>query len=85
LLKLILDRYLYKENVQDLADELGVAVSGTKGEIISRVIDDEGFDPADALSYLDKWQFRDLCDELDISDRGTRDELFGRVLKRIGG
>ena len=83
ILDLILSRYLYKEDVQDIARNLNFPVSGTKDELIDKILSFEAFDPEIALAYLSKEQLRDLCDEIELSDKGTRDELFDRVLRRI--
>ena len=79
----IFTRFLYKEDVQELLDDLDLPVSGTKDELISRLLEHEDFDPEEALAYLDKEQFVALCDELDLPSRGTRDDLFKRVLEAI--
>ena len=83
ILEFILGRYLYKEDIQDLLEDLGLAVSGSKDELIERLMKDDDFDPSEAVAYLDKEQLKDLCEELELSSRGTREELFGRVLKVI--
>src|SRR5437016_6110680 len=78
-----LDRYLYKENVQDLCDELGLPVGGNKDELIFRVLGAPQFQPEMALAHVDKEGLKQLCDELGLRTQGTRDDLVDRVLQEI--
>jgi hypothetical protein len=79
----ILDRYLYKENVQDLARERGLPTSWHKDEIIEALLNSGRFAPAEALEYLNVREFRRLCREYRLDSTGSRDELFTRVLDAV--
>lgn len=82
-LLLLLGRYLYKEDLQDLLENLDEPVSGSKDDLIGRLIGNEDFDAAEALAFLDKDQLKRLCEEADLPSKGTRDELFERALDAI--
>jgi hypothetical protein len=79
LLRSILVRYLYKEDVQDLLDELGLPVSGSKSDLVGRLMRSRDFDPGDALSFLRKEELGDLCYELGMPVSGSRSDLIRRV------
>ncbi|MGP8075649.1 MAG: hypothetical protein ACLP8Y_02790 [Thermoplasmata archaeon] len=79
----ILDRYLYKEDVQQLARERGLSASGSKDEIIDGLVDSGRFDPADAVAYLNVRQLRRLCREYRLPEEGDRTQLVETVLEAI--
>lgn len=83
LLTHILARYLYKEDVQDIARSLGFPTSGSKDEIVDQIASCSWFRPEEALEFLNVRELRQLCRELRLSSTGTRDELFERVLDAI--
>ncbi|MCI4327654.1 MAG: hypothetical protein L3K16_08515 [Thermoplasmata archaeon] len=79
LLRFILSRYLYKEDVQDLLEELGLPVTGSKPELVNRLARSPEFDPSEALSFLRKEELADLCEEFGLPVSGSRPELVSRV------
>lgn len=79
----VLDRYLYKEDVQEICFELGLPGGGNKEDIEFRVMGDPKFEPAMALSYVDKEGLKQLCDELGLRTSGTREDLEDRILQAI--
>ncbi len=83
ILQFILDRYLYKDQVQDMGDELGLPVSGTKEDLIARILGEDDFTPEMAMEYVDKEGLKDLCEILELRTTGTREDLEGRVLNFI--
>ena len=78
-----LDRYLYKEDVQELCHELGLPGGGNKEELIFRVLGAPNFQPEMALAYVDKEGLKQLCDELGLRTQGTREDLVDRLLQAI--
>lgn len=85
LLRRILDRYLYPEELRELCDEHEESLEGTKEELVARVLTIEDFDPAEAVEYLDHRELAELAGELGLNTQGPRDELFDRVLARVAG
>jgi hypothetical protein len=79
----ILTRYLYKEDVQEIARSLGIPTSGSKDEIVDQIVSRSWFKPEEALEFLNAHELRELCRELRLSTAGHRDELFERVLEAI--
>ncbi len=84
IVQFILNRYLYKEDVQSLCEELDVPVSGTKEDLIDRLLNEDTFSADMALGYIDKEGLKDLCDILELRTSGTRDELERRVSGYLG-
>jgi len=83
-LALVLNFYLYKEDVQQLLSELEQPTAGPKDELISRLMQCESFDPRQALRFLDKGDLARACDELGLPSDGLfRGSLEGRVLGAI--
>lgn len=82
-IEIVLNSYLYKEDIQQLLAEIEEPVTGTKEELIVRLLRSEDFDESEAVAFLDKSQLQQLCEELELSTQGRRDELFGRVLNAI--
>src|SRR5206468_2242347 len=79
----ILDRFLYKENVQEICDELGLPVSGNKDDLVLRVLGDARFSAGMALNYVDKEGLKALCEELGFRPSGTRADLESRILNFV--
>ncbi len=83
ILRYVLDRYLYKENVQEICNELGLSGGGNKEELEFRVLGDPRFQPEMAISYVAKDGLKELCDDLGLRASGTREDLEGRILQTI--
>jgi hypothetical protein len=79
----ILDRYLYKEDVQQLARDRGLPTNRPKDELIALLLASGRFVPAEALRYLNKRELRRICLEYLLLDDGDREALFRRVLTAI--
>lgn len=79
----ILDRYLYKEDVQQLARDRGLPTNRPKEALIRNLLASGRFVPAEALRYLNKRELRQVCQEYLLPDDGDREELFQRVLAAI--
>ena len=83
ILRHVLDRYLYKEDVQEICFELGLPGGGTKEDLEFRLLGDSRFQPEMAISYVGKEGLKELCDELRLRASGTREDLEGRILQAI--
>lgn len=79
-----MERYLYKEGVQDLCYQLGLPGGGNKDELVFRVLGARDLRPEMVLQYVDKEGLKDLCDELGLRMQGTREDLVERLLQAIG-
>lgn len=79
----VLYRYLYKEDVQEIARSYGLSSSGTKEEIIDEILWSERFDPSDALQYLSVSELRQLCREYRLPATGDRDALLEHAYEAI--
>jgi hypothetical protein len=88
ILRHVLDRYLYKEDVQEICFELGLPGGGNKEDLEFRLLGDPRFQPEMAVAYVAKEGLKELCDELGLSTSGTREDLEGRIyqmIRRRGG
>lgn len=84
IIDLVLGRYLYKEDVQQLLEEMDLPSSGTKDELIDRLVQDSRFDPKKALAFIDRPGLSSLCEELGLPTGGfLRGSLEDRVLAAI--
>ncbi|KAJ1626413.1 hypothetical protein T492DRAFT_1032767 [Pavlovales sp. CCMP2436] len=79
------------DELRDLADKMGLAVEGSREELINRILDaqDEdssGYDDDDEssedtdLEDYDLDELRDLADEMGLIDEGSREELIASIL-----
>jgi len=82
-LKEFMDKHLYKEEVQDLAAEYDLKVSGNKEEIMDRVLSCEDFDLEDLTRYFYKEDLQDICRDLGISPSGTKDDVWDRIVEEL--
>lgn len=81
---LILGKYLYKEDVQELLEGLELSTSGSKEQLISRLSRDSRLDPKNVLGLLDRQALSSLCEELGLPSSGFfRGTLEDRVLAAI--
>ncbi len=79
----ILDQYLYKEEVQQLAREIGLPVSRSKDEIIEELLVNPDFDPIDAVRFLHVWQLQQILKDRSLPSGAARNELFDRVANLV--
>lgn len=77
-----LDRYFYKEDIQDLLDTLELPISGTKDELIRR-LRRANVDIFMIIGSMNKEQLKDVCRDLDLKVGGSRDELMDRVFPAV--
>src|SRR6266566_4003704 len=83
ILRHLLDRYLYKEDVQEICFELGLPGGGTKEDLEFRLLGEPRFQPEMAVAYVAKEGLKEFCDELGLSTSGTREDLEGRIFQTI--
>jgi cell wall assembly regulator SMI1 len=91
----LLDGYLYKEDVQDLARALRLPVSGDKKELIKRIMDWFAEDHPDrlhdkaaealerTLRRIDKEMLKNACEDAGLDSRGTKEQLQDRVIGHL--
>jgi hypothetical protein len=83
-LGLLLGSYLYKEDLQELLLGLELPTTGAKEELIRRLGTESGFDPKDALPFLDREELESLCEDLGLPNTGfLRGTLEDRVIAAI--
>jgi hypothetical protein len=84
-LDLILGSYLYKDELRQLLADLELATSGSKDELIHRLVKESHLDPRQALKFLDRQELGILCEELGLPSRGLlrgslEDRIFAAIL-----
>jgi hypothetical protein len=79
----ILNRYLYKEDIQQLLRERGLSSTGNKSDLIDDLLNDERFNPADAVACMTVVEMRQLCEEYRIRPSGDRPALEKKILAAI--
>ena len=77
------DRYFYKEDLQDLLEEEELPISGTKNELIKRLRRDANYDIFQFIASLQKDELKYICEDLDLKATGKKDELAERVFDEI--
>jgi hypothetical protein len=82
ILEVILNGYLSKEDIQQLARDRGLPTGRSKGELIDLLLS-RHLDPAEPLSFLNVRALRDLCREFGLERTGDRDVITDRVLAAI--
>lgn len=79
-----LRKYLTKEDVKDLASEFDFKQSGTKNELIDRIIADPDFELDDITTALYKEDVQDICEDLGLKVTGTKDDLWDSIVNNLG-
>lgn len=77
------DLYFYKEDLQDLLEQEGLHVSGTKAELIRRLRREANYDIFQFIFSLQKDELKFICEDLDLKTTGKKDELAERVFNEI--
>jgi hypothetical protein len=85
LLKDLLDHYLYKEDVQTLARELGLPTSRNKDELVDAIIRTGDLDPYSALGFLNAREARDFCRSHRLLERGDSRRDRGYLIELAYG
>jgi hypothetical protein len=77
-----LKKFFYKDTLQDIAIDYGLSDSGTKDQIIDRILDN--VDLEDILDeYLYKDDLKDICYDLGLPVSGTKWELITSIVEKI--
>lgn len=79
-----MNKHLYKEEVQDLAERLELDTSGKKNDIINRIIACKDFDIEEVTRYFFKEQLYSLCWEYDLPVSGSKGDLWQRLVAKLG-
>lgn len=82
LFEVLLNNYLSKEDVQQLARDRGLPTGRTKGDLIELLIS-RHLDPVEALEFLNVTALRDLCREFGLDRSGDRGTLVDRLVAAI--
>ena len=78
-----LDRYFYKEDIQELLYQRDLPISGKKSVLIKRLRKETNIDIFQLIEYMSKNYLKDACYDLDLKVSGTKDELKERVFNEI--
>lgn len=78
ILEVLLNDYLSKEDVQQLARDRGLPTGRTKADLIELLIS-RHLEPAEPLAFLNVTALRDLCREFGLDRSGDRDTLIARI------
>ena len=82
-LRSLLDRYFYKEEVQNALHDIGLGISGNKGQLIRRVITNwasHNRDAYDLLDFLDRDTLATMCKDYGLEADGSRSMLKQRIV-----
>jgi hypothetical protein len=87
-IKEFLDKCLNKEQIQDLLEEYRLKVSGTKDELIDRLLSESDFDTLvdDIYGYLHEEEMKEICKDLGLvtldleEDFDLKEKLWGRIM-----
>jgi len=78
-----IDRYFYKEWVQDLLERANLPYRGIKQELILRLRQEGNCDLFQLMDYLDKDDLKEICDDLEIPRSGRKYEIVRRILNKL--
>ncbi len=78
-----IDRYFYKEWVQDLLERANLSSRGIKKELIIRLMQESDYDIFQLLNYPYTDDLKDICFDLKIHRSGRKYELVRRILEEI--
>jgi len=76
-----MNRYLYKEDVQDLCRELNLPGGGNKDELVLRVLGAPELHPDMVFEHINKEDLKELCIDLNLGTHGTREDLVDRLIR----
>ncbi len=76
----LLDTFYYKEDLQSLLEDADLPVSGTKDELIDRLLEEADYSPEEFLNYHYKDDLKEMCDDLDLPVSGSKAELVDRLM-----
>lgn len=76
---MILDQFLYKEEVTRLLHNLADNETGSKGEQIRRLLNNRYFDPLAAMKLLTRGQLSTLCKQRGKDPVGDKETLIQRL------
>jgi hypothetical protein len=74
-MRLILEEYLYKDDLQEILANHADATSGSLVELAGRILENPHFDPVEAFQRLEPWQLKELCKQRGKPTKGSRAEL----------
>lgn len=76
----LLAKDLYKSDLREIAETLGIRDGGGKRHLIPKILSSRDFQPSLALAYLNTTELRRVCGRLQLVKDGDRDALTARVL-----
>jgi len=82
--KRLLEDYFYAEDLQDALGDIGEPISGTKSELIKRLLGswfEKNRTLRDLLDFLPDVALADLCQDFNIDPNGERATLIRRIMK----
>jgi len=84
LISIILDKCFYKEDLQDILQDMNLTVSGNKDDLIDRIIESNRVDIPNLIEIMDKDGLIYMCEMFGLDTTGNKLELKKRILKTKG-
>ena len=82
-LKSFMQGYLYKEQVQELAEMLELKKTGSKDELIDLILSDPDFELEDISRVLYKEDVQEICRNLDLRVTGSKEDLWDNIVEEL--
>ncbi|MEE9173628.1 MAG: SAP domain-containing protein [Thermoplasmata archaeon] len=81
----LLNTFFLKDDLQSLLEDANLPVSGTKDELIDRLLEEADYSPEELLNYHYKDDLKEFCEDLDLPVSGRKDELVDRLIEFLLG
>ena len=78
-------KYFHDKDLQDICEREGLSSSGTKEDLIRRLIHNGGYSIQDFIEWMSLEDLKDICRSLDLPLNGTRDDLVDRIMDKYFG
>ena len=79
-----LNKYAYKEEVQNILDSLDLTISGTKDDLLNRLKPKlASIKQREILDILSKDSLKNACDDYNLMVSGTKEDLINRIIKDV--
>ena len=75
-------RYFYKEDLQDICKKEELTSSGSKDNLIERLIRDGGYSAQDFIDWMNIEDLKNVCKDLELPLSGNRNDLVQRVIQK---
>ncbi len=78
-----MNKFMKKESIKEIVNEFPIKQTGTKEQLIDRLLADPDFELHDVFYGFDLWDLQEISQKLRVHSSGNKEELWHGILQKL--